>query len=229
MTGFERYAIYYLPPAGPFADFTASWLGWDVLTGEERSHPKLPNLPRPVSEITATPRKYGFHGTLKPPFRLAEGAEAIGLRKTAETFAKRHKPLRTAGLRLKRIGRFLALCPPQSEDLTALAAGIVRDFDTFRAPTTEQDLIRRRKSGLNAAQEANLARWGYPYVMDEFRFHLTLTGQLTDRDADVTVAAVEPLVAPFLADEFEVNDICLVGSGADGCFRLIERFALGMN
>ena len=70
MTHYSRYAVYYAPAPGPFAEFTARWLGWDAATGTEREHPEVPGLPLPVAEITATPRKYGFHGTLKPPFRL---------------------------------------------------------------------------------------------------------------------------------------------------------------
>ena len=77
--GFARYAIYWAPDPGPLADWAARWLGWDPAGGMDLVHPDLPALPRPVAEITATPRKYGFHGTVKPPFRLAEGTDAAEL------------------------------------------------------------------------------------------------------------------------------------------------------
>ena len=48
----------------------------------------------------------------------------------------------------------------------------------FARPPGAAELERRRKAGLSAAQEKMLLRWGYPYVLDEFRFHLTLTGRL---------------------------------------------------
>ena len=70
---FTRYAIYYLPPAGALADFGARWLGWDVRRGAAAVQLDLPGL----RDATEAPRKYGFHGTLKPPFRLAEGQERL--------------------------------------------------------------------------------------------------------------------------------------------------------
>ena len=57
MPRFARYAVYYTPEPGPLADFGAAWLGWDIATGAEVAHPDLPGLPRPVTELTATPRK----------------------------------------------------------------------------------------------------------------------------------------------------------------------------
>ena len=77
MPEYTRFAVYYAPEPGAFADFTASWLGWDPVTASPRPYPQIPGLPRPVAEITDTPRKYGFHGTLKPPFRLTGSRAAI--------------------------------------------------------------------------------------------------------------------------------------------------------
>ena len=42
------------------------------------------------------------------------------------------------------------------------------------------------KSGLTDRQEALLTQWGYPYVMEEFRFHITLTGALDPAHLDAT-------------------------------------------
>ena len=76
MDTFSRYALYYAPPVGSdLADFGAAWLGWDAATAKPVPHPNVPDLPRPVSMITETPRKYGFHGTLNQPFRVAEGRQ----------------------------------------------------------------------------------------------------------------------------------------------------------
>ena len=97
MPRFARYAVYYTPEPGPLADFGAAWLGWDIATGAEVAHPDLPGLPRPVAELTATPRKYGFHGTVKPPFRLAEGHDAEGLELAAQHLATRLEPVTLDG------------------------------------------------------------------------------------------------------------------------------------
>ena len=75
MEEFKRYAVYYAPEPGAFANFCARWLGWDAITGAEVAHAEVAGLPCPVSELTETPRKYGFHGTLKPPFHLSDTPE----------------------------------------------------------------------------------------------------------------------------------------------------------
>lgn len=72
---FARFAIYYVPSKGHLADFGASWLGWDIVEARDVPQPDVPGL----RDITMKPRKYGFHGTLKPPFRLKEGQTQASL------------------------------------------------------------------------------------------------------------------------------------------------------
>ncbi|MBN9887360.1 DUF1045 domain-containing protein [Salipiger abyssi] len=225
MTDYSRFAIYYAPEPGPFAEFCASWLGWDAATGTLRAHPELPGLPRPVAEITATPRKYGFHGTLKPPFRLTGSRAALEADLAA--LAARLAPAEMPGLTLSRLGSFLALTPEgDTTALAALAAETVRALDTHRAPPTEAELERRRKARLSPAQEDNLARWGYPYVMEEFRFHLTLSGRLSAEDATQTAEALEPVLAPLLPRPFRVGALVLFGEAPDGRFHILHRYVL---
>ena len=69
MSGFQRYAIYHVPDDPELAGFGAKWLGWDIVTGGPVARPVDAGDP----SVVASPRKYGFHGTLKPPFRLSEG------------------------------------------------------------------------------------------------------------------------------------------------------------
>ena len=217
-----RFAIYYLPPAGALAAFGAEWLGWDVLAGGPVPQPGVPD----IDGITATARKYGFHGTLKPPFRLAGGARPEVLADAVAEMAARCAPAECDGLALSLIGGFLALTPRgETGGIARVAAACVTDLDAFRAPPGEAELARRRKAGLTERQEALLARWGYPYVMEEFRFHLTLTGRLPEASQQAwrrAIAARLPdLPAPFVLDE-----VALVGERADGHFELIQRYAL---
>ena len=200
MDGYLRYAIYYAPPAGSaLARFGAAWLGWDAEAEAEIPHPSMDGLD--VRALTATPRKYGFHGTLKPPFRLAGGTGGTGpeaLAGAVAEFAARQRGFDGPPLALRRIGRFVALVPSAAcPELAALAGDCVRDLDRFRAPPDQSELDRRRRAGLSGRQEANLERWGYPYVMDDFRFHLTLTGALEEgvayRVLDALRAPTRPL------------------------------------
>ncbi len=227
MTGFDRYAIYYAPPPGTLADFGAAWLGWDAATGREVAHPEVADLPRRVAALTETPRKYGFHGTIKPPFRLAEGQSAEALHHATQALAARLAPVTLDGLGLHRLGGFLALTPEgDATALAALAAEVVQGLDAFRAPPTEAELARRKANGLSARQQDMLARWGYPYVLGEFRFHLTLTGDLPATEAAQVEAALAPRIAPLLPRPFRVAELCLFGQPSDGRFRVLQRYPL---
>ncbi|MEN9060138.1 DUF1045 domain-containing protein [Ponticoccus litoralis] len=170
---YARFAVYYLPPEGALSSFGARWLGWDVLTGRAAPHWPEPGL----EAVTQTPRKYGFHATLKPPFRLAEGQTPEALDKAVAAMAARCAPAPAEGLEVARLGSFLALVPQgDTAQIARIAATCVEALDEFRAPATEAELARRRAARLTPEQEALLSRWGYPYVMQAFRFHMTLTG-----------------------------------------------------
>lgn len=229
MSDYTRYAVYYAPPPGPLAEFGAAWLGWDAAEGALRPHSPLPGLPAALqAEITETPRKYGLHGTLKPPFRLAEGSRRAALEADLAKLAARLAPVRLDGLALSRLGGFLALTPEgDTAALAALAAACVRDLDAHRAPPSEAELARRRAARLSPAQEENLARWGYPYVMGDFRFHLTLTGRLPRSKAEAVQAALAPPLAPLLPRPFPISDLCLFGERPDGRFQILSRHPLG--
>ena len=228
MTAFRRFAAFWAPLRGSaLARFGASWLGWDPEAGMLVPHPDVPNLPVPVAEITATPRRYGFHGTLKPPFRLREGAGFAALERAVAALAATTVPFQAPALKPARIGAFVALVPsapcPALDDL---AAACVRDLDAFRAPPDARELARRRAHGLSPRREEHLARWGYPYVLDEFRFHLTLTGALERDDADDVFATLAGMTAPFCREPLPVTEICLFGEGETGHFHVIRRYAL---
>lgn len=222
----NRFGVYYIPQPGALAEFGAAWLGWDIANGKAVAHPSLFNLPLPIAEITATPHKYGFHATIKPPFRLADGQSLTGLQEELETLCQHLSPVPTEGLNLTQLGRFLALTvqnPPPT--LLALAGTAVKDLDPFRAPATAGELARRRQSNLSARQDALLVDWGYPYVLDEFRFHITLTGKLSTDTASAVQSALQPALSA-LKKPFCLEALSLVGEDDNGRFHEISRFGL---
>lgn len=226
MTDYTRYAVYFAPPEGStLARFGAGWLGWDAALGQAAPHPQCG---LDVASITATPRKYGFHGTLSAPLRLADGVALHQLEEAVGALAGSVAAFRAAPLMLKRIGAFLALVPSQrSEALNALHARCVEDLVAFRAQPGEAELAKRRANGLTPQQDALLLQWGYPYVLQEFRFHLTLSGRLDDATAQSTQAVLTELTAPFCATPFEVTEIALFAERAqDGQFEILHRHAL---
>lgn len=230
MNGYDRYAIYWAPEAGAFADASARWLGWDPAAGAEVAHPAVQGLPRPLAEITETPRKYGFHGTVKPPFRLATGTDASALHAAAQVLCKQLAPVTLPGLTLERLDGFVALTPRGDQTalatLATLAARVVEGLDQFRAPPDAAEIARRRVDRLTERQRTHLLRWGYPYVMDDFQFHLTLTGDLPAQDAQTVAEALAPYITPLLPAPFRVDTLCLFGQAQDGRFRLLHRYTL---
>ena len=227
MTNFKRYAVYYAPELGPLMDFGSAWLGWDPVKGALAAPRPVKGLPLPLDVITQTPRKYGFHGTIKPPFRLAEGMGQDDLVAAFNALALGIPAIQLEGLALSRLGRFLALTPQgDTTELEELAAAFVRGLDAFRAPLTDADIVRRNPNRLSAQQRSLLLQWGYPYVMEEFRFHMTLSGRLGPDDLDQTEAALTPLVTPLLPRPFTIDSMCLFGEDEDGMFHLFHRARL---
>ncbi|CUK13069.1 putative phosphonate metabolism protein [Ruegeria denitrificans] len=223
---FTRYAIYFAPPIrAEWAKFATSWLGWDMEAGVPLAHPMIDGVD--VAAVTEVPRKYGLHATMKPPFRLQDGQSVEALSAACARLAATQASVTLDGLQIARLGRFLALCPRGDETaLNALAAACVRDLDRFRAPATQAELQRRRTHGLNARQEANLAQWGYPHVMDSFRFHITLSGRLDKETLETVESVLKSQLIPLLPAPIQISNLALVGEVEDGRFHLIHRYAL---
>ena len=227
----SRYAIYFAPDFNSdLWRFGTSWLGRDPVTGAALAQPALEGLNADfLAMATESPRHYGFHATLKPPFALADGVYAAHLVHALSEFAVRREPFSVPNLKLARLDRFLALVLSAADaNVTALAEGCLRDFDRFRAPPTEKELAERRKPGLTPRQEELLVKWGYPYVFDDFRFHMSLTGPLSPDELDRVEKALTPTVAPYCATPLSVSSICLYWQkDRDVPFTLVRRFPFG--
>lgn len=222
---FERFAIFYTPGPGAFADFGASWLGWDSARGCTVPHPPIDTVD--VAALTAVPRKYGFHATLKAPFRLAQGADLAKLTAATDSFATRHAAVPLGQFTLTATHGFLALrptCDPAA--LRRLATAIVTELDGFRAPLSDADIARRRKAGLTPQQDRQMLDWGYPYIFDDFHFHMTLSGALDSDSANALHPVLDRLLAPVVPDAPVLDAITLMGQDTDGMFHHIHRATL---
>jgi hypothetical protein len=220
----HRAAIYYAPELDdPLHAAASAWLGRDAVTGATMAQLDLPEM----AAITADPRGYGFHATLKPPFRLARSYEAFLA--DARRWAAAAAPFDLPPLSVQDLKGFLALretapCPP----LHALADSAVAALDAHRDPPTEEELARRRKAKLSEAHEALLARWGYPYVMGEWQFHMTLTRRLSPEERDIYRPAAEAHFAGIAGVPRRVWAVCVFTQTAPGTpFLIKERIRLG--
>lgn len=224
-----RYAIYWAPAHGsPLAALGERWLG-RTAANEPLPVPTIAGFDAAeLTTIIAEPRRYGWHATLKPPFHLSRGVSPAALIAELGAFVERQKAIPLPALVLRRVDSFIALVPdPPSPEIEAFAEACVRSFDRFRAAASDRELARRRQAGLSARQERNLQRWGYPYVMEDFRFHLTLTGPISDPIAERLMPCLQALVAPAVADRLEIDAISLfVQPSAGARFSLARRFRL---
>jgi len=208
-----RFAIYFVPrPNSALARFGVGILGRDIETGDEVEALQLEGISPEVQRCaTAHPRRYGFHATLKPPFGLTEGCCLAGLESTLAEFAHDTESVMLPGLKLGELDGFLALRPIEdAAQLSLLAAACVERFDNFRAPPDPAELEERRGAGLNAAQARLLEQWGYPWVFEEFRFHMTLTERLDPASRALWRRAIDPLVASACASPIFIDELALV-------------------
>jgi len=217
-----RYAIYFVPdPETELYRFGASVLGYDAYTGSDV--PLIRNAAPDWPDKIREPRAYGFHATLKPPFRLLEGRIASDLEAALDTFAKSQSRIDLGPVEVRSIGSFIALVPvaPRAA-LLQLAGACVQHFDRFRAPMSEPERARRLAAPLTKSQMINLGRWGYPYVFDDFQFHMTLTGPLADDDRAQTLQWLTAEFASRRAVQRLVLDRLVIALQTGPAFRVVH-------
>jgi putative phosphonate metabolism protein len=213
-----RYAIYFTPPKeAPLTRLAANWLGRDPFSGATAQPPTVSMLsPAEIAFHTAAPRRYGFHATLKAPFQLAASESEATLATSLAGFAAGAQPF-SVRLVIGRIEGFFALLPASPAPLlNRLADDVVSGFDRFRSPLSEAEIERRNPDALTAEEFHNLHRWGYPYVFDTFRFHMTLTGRVGAGEAERVRAALEEVFGASLAAPVPIDGIALFAEPEPG-------------
>lgn len=206
----ERFAIYYAPSATSHLwERAAAWLGRDSSDGKLLNGP-LAGIDRDrLLNLTQSANRYGFHATLKAPMALVDGAGEADLRAAITAFASEHAALDLGKPRLASLDGFLALLVDDNEALQDFAAHVVERFDIFRAPMTAKDRAARAGRHLSARQTELLDAYGYPYVFDEFRFHMTLTDRLADADRAEIMQAAKTWFNPVLEEPLLLDRLAL--------------------
>lgn len=224
-----RYAIYFTPvPQSALWHFGSSAIGYDAVTRETCAFLDE-SLWREPAFVRAqeSPARYGFHATLKAPFELASGASETVLMQRAAAFATRNAPILLPAMEVALLGDFVALRPlAKDAGLNRLAGACVQELDDLRGPMGDADRKRRVSQGLTTRQLAYLERWGYPYVFDEFRFHMTLTGALAETMQPRALATLTAMYGR-IGTAVAIDAISLLAQPTrDSRFHLLERFPL---
>ena len=189
-----RVAIYYAPDTRSSAwQLGSEWLGRNAATGQHLPRPTLSGVATEIlTALTAHPSRYGWHATLKAPFELAPGNTLSSLRAGVQRLCHGRKPFDLAPLELSTLDGFLSLRPEQSSlELSQLAADCVQHLHSFAAPLDEEALARRRLAPLSREEDELLLAWGYPYVLQRFQFHFSLTGSLNLLPAELLPALMQ--------------------------------------
>ncbi|WLR95167.1 DUF1045 domain-containing protein [Shinella zoogloeoides] len=226
-----RYALYFTPPASdPLTLSAQRWLGRNAFTGAALEQPTVAGFDAAaLAGLTADPRRYGFHATLKAPFTLSEGRSEAELIAEIGRFVAETDAFDIPEVVVGRLGSFFALVPGDHCDaLQGFAAEVVRRFERFRAPLSSADIARRKPDELNADERQNLVQWGYPYVFDEFRFHMTLTGRVPAERRDAVETVLLDQFAEFHGRPLPVTGLALFREPSRGAdFTVHSLFPLG--
>ena len=227
---YPRYAIYYAPaPKSELNRFGAHLLGYDAHSGDDLPFPDGVTQTTPDwRDLSQDPRKYGFHATLKAPMALAPGTTEAELVAACDSFADTARPIPVIKPVVDSISGFIAvIAAAPSAELERLAADCTRAFDSFRAPLTPEDRARRNPARLTPRQCEYLDRWGYPYVMEEFRFHMTLTGRLPTARREDVLAMLRGRFSATGLKTLAIDTIALFRQQTpDSRFRIIDRWKL---
>lgn len=220
-----RYAIFHTPPDDhPLWQAGCTWLGRD---------PSSDVAPLAPPSRRAGPWRYGFHATLKPPMRLAEGCSLQGLHAALCALARKIPSFEMPALEVDTLEDFIVLRPVETPDetqpLRQLADTCVREFDSFRDPLTAADIARRRAMGpMDDEQLALFSRWGYPYVMDCWRYHFTLSDPVTDEgERQVWMELARTFFSPALERPWRCDALSLFVEPSAGVpLQLLRRYPL---
>jgi putative phosphonate metabolism protein len=229
MASFPRYAIYYVSAPGSDLDqFGAQLLGYDAHNGDDLPFRDGLMLGPDWRNLTRDPRKYGFHATLKAPLSLAPCTTEAELLAACDAFAETSRTIPVIKPVIDSISGFIAVVPAEpAAELERLAADCVRAFDRFRARLTPEDRARRNPSALTPRQCEHLDRWGYPYVMEDFRFHMTLTGHLDAGQREPVLTMLRKRFSAIGLKALAIDRIALFRQdNADARFRVVNHWKL---
>jgi len=212
-----RYAIYYCPGIHTaLGRLGREWLSEALIL------PGISSERRQV--LLADARRYGWHATIHAPFAPISGASYGDVRSAVTALAETFSAFELT-LRLDRLAGFLSLRPlVDGIPERALAAACLHKLRPIRASLSDEAL-QHRSAGLDKDELALLQKHGYPYVLDRYRFHLTLAAPAGELEELAMRRWLQPRVAALPPARIDALAICREAAPGSP-FELLERVAL---
>ncbi len=187
MTNYKRVAIYFLPKKNSsLENFGKNLLGRDINKKKKISLTRRQKyfINRgftyfdELKNYCEQPAKYGFHATLKAPFRLKRNVKTKNFYDVISHIATQHSRFKIKGLKIVYSKKFTFITSRKPNKLLInLENDLVKHLDTFRAELNKTEIKKRIPDSLTFKQNKYLKEWGYPFVFDQFKFHMTLMNQ----------------------------------------------------
>jgi len=236
MTNYKRVAIYFLPKKNSsLENFGKNLLGRDINKKKKISLTRRQKyfINRgftyfdELKDYCEQPAKYGFHATLKAPFRLKRNVKTKNFYDVISHIAAQHSRFKIKGLKIAYSKKFTFITSRKPNKLLInLENDLVKHLDTFRAELNKTEIKKRIPDSLTFKQNKYLKEWGYPFVFDQFKFHMTLMNQNNNKLSNKQKLELEKLIYKISNNVIEFNEISLLGENKNGHFEEIKRFKL---
>ena len=236
MTNYKRVAIYFLPKKNSsLENFGKNLLGRDINKKRKISLTRRQKyfINRgftyfdELKDYCEQPAKYGFHATLKAPFRLKRNVKTKNFYDVISHIAAQHSRFKIKGLKIVYSKKFTFITSRKPNKLLInLENDLVKHLDTFRAELNKTEIKKRIPDSLTFKQNKYLKEWGYPFVFDQFKFHMTLMNQNNNKLSNKQKLELEKLIYKISNNVIEFNEISLLGENKNGHFEEIKRFKL---
>ncbi len=236
MTNYKRVAIYFLPKKNSsLENFGKNLLGRDINKKKKISLTRRQKyfINRgftyfdELKDYCEEPAKYGFHATLKAPFRLKRNVKTKNFYDVISHIAAQHSRFKIKGLKIVYSKKFTLITSRKPNKLLInLEKDLVKHLDTFRAELNKTEIKKRIPDSLTFKQNKYLKEWGYPFVFDQFKFHMTLMNQNNNKLSNKQKLELEKLIYKISNNVIEFNEISLLGENKNGHFEEIKRFKL---
>ena len=236
MTNYKRVAIYFLPKKNSsLENFGKNLLGRDINKKKKISLTRRQKyfINRgftyfdELKDYCEQPAKYGFHATLKAPFRLKRNVKTKNFYDVISHIAAQHSRFKIKGLKIVYSKKFTFITSRKPNKLLInLESDLVKHLDTFRAELNKTEIKKRIPDSLTFKQNKYLKEWGYPFVLDQFKFHMTLMNQNNNKLSNKQKLELEKLIYKISNNLLEFNEISLLGENKNGYFEEIKRFKL---